>query len=224
MDPIGVKGLLRSPVGEGRFFSPLVGRFNLMNLLQAIGALIQQGFPLPELLESISDFPGVPGRMERVAVANSEAKALLPTVLVDYAHTPDGLKNALIASRPFATGKLVCVFGCGGDRDRGKRPQMGRVASDFADRLVLTSDNPRTEDPQEILKDVLTGIVINGDITVEVDRSLAIEIAIAQASPGDVVVIAGKGHEDYQILGSNKVHFDDREKAEQSLIRKLMKN
>ncbi len=218
----GVKGLLQSPAGQGRFLSPLIGRFNLMNFLQAVGVLIQQGLPLPDLLEGIVDFPGVPGRMERVVVVEPPDSVRLPTVLVDYAHTPDGLKNALIASRSFVRGDLICVFGCGGDRDRGKRSQMGLVASELADRLVLTSDNPRTEDPQEIIKDVLNGIPLDTEITVEADRSLAIEIAIAQASSVDAVLIAGKGHEDYQIVGSKKVHFDDREQAKQALRSKSM--
>ncbi len=210
MTPNGFKGLLRSPVGEGEFMSPLIGKFNLMNLLQAVGVLTQQGFPLPKLLERISDFPGVPGRMERITV---EDACRLPTVLVDYAHTPDGLKNALIASRPLVKGALICVFGCGGDRDRGKRSKMGLVAAQFADRLILTSDNPRMEDPAQILNDVLVGIPPNVEMIVEPDRSSAIKIAIEEAYLGDVVLIAGKGHEDYQILGTKKVHFDDREEA-----------
>ena len=218
--PDGVKGLLHSPVGQGRFVSPLVGRFNLMNLLQAVGVLIQQGIPLNELLAGIMDFPGVPGRMERVGV--KDASEQLPLVIVDYAHTPDGLKNALIAARPFVKGDLVCVFGCGGDRDRGKRPQMGSIASQLADRLVVTSDNPRTEDPKAILRDVLTGIAHQNYVTVEVDREMAIDIAISEASPDDVVLIAGKGHEDYQILGVEKIHFDDREQALQALTRKML--
>ena len=222
MTPVGVKGLLHSPVGKGRFHSPLVGRFNLMNFLQAVGALLQQGLPLNELLAGIVEFPGVPGRMERVVVA--DAPGQLPFVIVDYAHTPDGLRNALLATRPFVKGNLVCVFGCGGDRDRGKRPQMGRVAAELSDELVLTSDNPRTEDPVQILRDVLTGIASNKKLTVETDRALAIDIAISHASPDDVVLIAGKGHEDYQILGLEKFQFDDREKARQALKRKLVAN
>jgi len=142
---------------------------------------------------------------------------------VDYAHTPDGLKNALLAVRPLVQGELVCVFGCGGDRDRGKRSQMGSIASQLADRLILTSDNPRTEDPRQILNDVLTAIPPGIDITVEIDRALAIEIAITEASLGDVVLIAGKGHENYQILGTRKIHFNDRLIAEQALSRKSIK-
>lgn len=189
-----------------------------MNLLQAVGVLQQQGLPLDQLLEAIPSFRGVPGRMERVVLPEA---AELPAVLVDYAHTPDGLENALAACRPFAQGELVCVFGCGGDRDRGKRPQMAAIAARLADRVVVTSDNPRTEDPQRILDDVVAGIPAGTELLVEVDRAAAIEAAIAAAGPADLVLIAGKGHEDYQILGTTKIHFDDREEAEKALRSRL---
>ena len=216
----GVTGRLISPRGDGLFSSPLLGRFNLMNLLQAVGVLLQQDLPLPLLLEAIASFRGVPGRMERVVVKGAEASAL-PAVLVDYAHTPDGLDNALAAARPFCNGRLICVFGCGGDRDRGKRPQMAAIAARHADRVVVTSDNPRTEDPQRILDDVVAGIPSGTDLMVEGDRAVAIASAIADAGADDLVLVAGKGHEDYQILGTEKVHFDDREEAEQALRRRL---
>ena len=212
----GVTGRLISPRGDGLFSSPLLGRFNLMNLLQAVGVLLQQDLPLPLLLEAIASFRGVPGRMERVVVKGAEASAL-PAVLVDYAHTPDGLDNALAAARPFCNGRLICVFGCGGDRDRGKRPQMAAIAARHADRVVVTSDNPRTEDPEQILADVVAGIPSGTDLMVEGDRAVAIASAIADAGADDLVLVAGKGHEDYQILGTEKVHFDDREEAEQAL-------
>ena len=216
----GVTGRLISPRGDGLFSSPLLGRFNLMNLLQAVGVLLQQDLPLPLLLEAIASFRGVPGRMERVVVKGAEASAL-PAVLVDYAHTPDGLDNALAAARPFCNRRLICVFGCGGDRDRGKRPQMAAIAARHADRVVVTSDNPRTEDPQRILDDVVAGIPSGTDLMVEGDRAVAIASAIADAGADDLVLVAGKGHEDYQILGTEKVHFDDREEAEQALRRRL---
>jgi UDP-N-acetylmuramoyl-L-alanyl-D-glutamate--2,6-diaminopimelate ligase len=210
----GVRGVLQTPAGEGAFQSPLLGRFNLMNLLQAVGALVQQGVPLAQLLEGLANFRGVPGRMERVVVGDGGGD---PAVLVDYAHTPDGLANALAACRPFTKGRLICVFGCGGDRDRSKRPQMGAIAAQLADRVVVTSDNPRTEDPLSILNDVVAGISAGTDLVVEVDRARAIALGIAAAEPCDLVLIAGKGHEDYQILGTTKIHFDDREEAERAL-------
>jgi UDP-N-acetylmuramoyl-L-alanyl-D-glutamate--2,6-diaminopimelate ligase len=210
----GVRGRLVSPAGEGPFHSPLVGRFNLMNLLQAVGALLQQGIPLAPLLDGLASFRGVPGRMERVQVGDGQGR---PAVLVDYAHTPDGLENALAACRPFTRGRLICVFGCGGDRDRSKRPQMGAIAARLADQVVVTSDNPRTEDPQQILDDVVAGIPAGTRVRVEADRATAIASAVAQAAAADLVLIAGKGHEDYQILGTTKIHFDDREEAEKAL-------
>jgi len=210
----GVRGVLQTPAGEGTFHSPLLGRFNLMNLLQAVGALVQQGVPLAQLLEGLASFRGVPGRMERVVVGDGGGD---PAVLVDYAHTPDGLANALAACRPFTKGRLFCVFGCGGDRDRSKRPHMGAIAAQLADQLYVTSDNPRTEDAQQILADVTAGIAPGASMQVEADRAVAIAAAIAAAAPGDLVLIAGKGHEDYQILGTTKVHFDDREEAEKAL-------
>lgn len=214
----GVEGTLLTPKGEGRFHSPLVGRFNLMNVMQAIGSLLQQGLPLPLLLQALPKFRGVPGRMERVLPPFPSAE-LRPAVLVDYAHTPDGLRSALEASRPFVDGRLICVFGCGGDRDRGKRPQMASIAAELADRVVITSDNPRTENPQQILDDVVAGVPSGIDHQVEGDRAIAISQAIATAKSGDLVLIAGKGHEDYQIVGTEKLHFDDREEAEKALRR-----
>ncbi len=214
----GMDGTLITPVGSGSFRSPLVGRFNLMNLLQAVGVLAQQGLPLAPLLEALASFGGVPGRMERVLATGGGEGA--PAVLVDYAHTPDGLENALAACRPFTAGRLICVFGCGGDRDRSKRPLMGAIAARLADVVVVTSDNPRTEDPRRILEDVVAGIPAEAGVQVEPDRAAAIALAIAAAGPGDLVLIAGKGHEDYQILGTEKVHFDDREEARSCLDRR----
>ena len=210
----GIQGTLVTPLGRGPFHSPLVGRFNLMNLLEAVGALQQQGIPLAQLLEAQATFRGVPGRMERVSYAGGTSG---PAVLVDYAHTPDGLENALAACRPFSSGRLICVFGCGGDRDRSKRPLMGAIAARLADTVVVTSDNPRTEDPERILADVMAGIPSGTTLAVEIDRARAIASAIAAAGPADLVLIAGKGHEDYQILGTTKIHFDDREEAEKAL-------
>ena len=210
----GVSGTLLTPRGSGAFRSPLVGRFNLMNLLQAVGALVQQDLPVAQVLAGLESFRGVPGRMERVPAPDGLAA---PAVLVDYAHTPDGLESALAACRPFTAGRLICVFGCGGDRDRTKRPQMGAIAARLADGVVVTSDNPRTEDPERILEDVVAGIPEGTTLRVECDRATAIAEAIAAAGPSDLVLIAGKGHEDYQIIGTSRIHFDDREEAEKAL-------
>ena len=213
----GVCGQILTPKGMGSFQSQLIGQFNLMNLLQAIGILLQQHLPLELLLKAIPTFRCVPGRMERITVCFDSIAQ--PMVLVDYAHTPDALENALQASRQLCKGQLICVFGCGGERDLSKRPQMGRIAARLADRLIITSDNPRTEDPQRILDDIVAGIPRGELLVVEVDRATAIAVAIETATPNDLVLIAGKGHERYQILGSSKMHFDDREQATAALQR-----
>jgi UDP-N-acetylmuramoyl-L-alanyl-D-glutamate--2,6-diaminopimelate ligase len=155
--------------------------------------------------------------MERVQIKPEQDVS----VIVDYAHTPDSLENLLKASRPFIQGKMICVFGCGGDRDRTKRPKMGKIAAELADVAVVTSDNPRTEDPERILQDILEGIPPSVKPIVQGDRATAIRTAILQAQPGDGVLIAGKGHEDYQILGTEKIHFDDREQAREALAERL---
>ena len=210
---IGVEGILHTPVGEIKFCSPLVGQFNLANLLASVGASLKLGVSLETIANCLADFEGVPGRMERVQVSPEQDVS----VIVDYAHTPDSLENLLKASRPFIPGKMICVFGCGGDRDRTKRPLMGKIAADLADTVVVTSDNPRTENPEQILQDILTGIASEIKPIVQIDRALAIKTAIETAQAGDGVLIAGKGHEDYQILGTEKVHFDDREEARKVL-------
>ena len=215
--PNGVKGVLHTPVGEIQFSLPLVGQYNLSNMLAAVGAALHLGLELTKIVELLPLFSGVPGRMERVQIKADQDIS----VIVDYAHTPDSLENLLKASRPFISGKMICVFGCGGDRDRTKRPKMGGIAAQLADKVVVTSDNPRTEDPEKILQDILEGISTSVNPTVMVDRALAIRTAILEAQPGDGVLIAGKGHEDYQILGTEKVHFDDREQARSALSERL---
>jgi len=209
----GVSGQLHTPQGTIAFTSPLVGQFNLQNLMAAVGACLHLGVELALIAEVLPQFAGVPGRVERVQVSPQQDIS----VVVDYAHTPDGLENLLRATRPFVPGRLICVFGCGGDRDRTKRPLMGEIAARLADIVVVTSDNPRTEDPERILEDILTGISPGVSAVVEVDRAKAIQIAIAQAQRGDGVIIAGKGHEDYQILGTERVPFDDRLQARLAL-------
>jgi UDP-N-acetylmuramoyl-L-alanyl-D-glutamate--2,6-diaminopimelate ligase len=213
----GVSGQLHTPMGSVPFQSPLVGQFNLANMLAAIGTGLSLGLDLNAMVAALPDFIGVPGRMERVQVQADQDIS----VIVDYAHTPDSLENLLKASRPFIAGNMICVFGCGGDRDRTKRPLMGKIAAELADRAVVTSDNPRTEDPQQILADVVAGIPDRTGTSVIADRAAAIRQAILDAKPGDGVLIAGKGHEDYQILGTEKIHFDDREQAQAALKLRL---
>jgi UDP-N-acetylmuramoyl-L-alanyl-D-glutamate--2,6-diaminopimelate ligase len=215
----GVTGQLHAPQGTVAFQSPLVGQFNLANLLAAVAAAVHLGLELEALIQALPQFPGVPGRMERVKISEQQGIS----VIVDYAHTPDSLENLLKAARPFVQGKLICVFGCGGDRDRTKRPLMGKIAAELADEVVVTSDNPRTEDPQCILDDILAGIPASVKPLVLSDRATAIQAAIQAAQPGDGVLIAGKGHEDYQILGTEKIHFDDREQAREALVTRLGK-
>ncbi len=209
----GVSGQLHTPAGQTAFQLPLVGQFNVSNFLAAVGAGLALGIDLNAMVQTLATFTGVPGRMQQIVVKPDQDIS----VVVDYAHTPDSLDNMLKAARPFVKGKVICVFGCGGDRDRTKRPKMGAIAAQLADLAVVTSDNPRTEDPQKILADVLEGIPDSVTPLVEADRRSAIYAAIARAEAGDAVLIAGKGHEDYQILGTEKIHFDDREEAEAAL-------
>ncbi|MEP6992311.1 MAG: UDP-N-acetylmuramoyl-L-alanyl-D-glutamate--2,6-diaminopimelate ligase [bacterium] len=180
---------------------PLSGDFNIANALAAAAAAWAVGMAPAAIASRLSTMPQVPGRLERITE--------LPTVLRDYAHTPDALARALDAVRPFTTGRLIAVFGCGGDRDRGKRPEMGRIAEGHADYAIVTSDNPRTEDPERILDDIEAGMSLGRHARVE-DRRTAISQAIHSAQPGDVILLAGKGHETYQIRGTVKYPFDER--------------
>ena len=202
----GITARIRTPRGELDVAShPLLGHYNVANIALAVGIGEALGLPHEVIARGIAALPGVPGRVQRVA---NDAGL---DVLVDYAHTPDALDNVLRALRPLTRRRLICVFGCGGDRDPTKRPRMGAVVAALADLAVVTSDNPRTEDPQAILDMILPAVP--SPFFVDVDRRTAIRAAIAEAVPGDIVVIAGKGHEDYQILGTTKIHFDDREQA-----------
>ncbi|MCY7322313.1 MAG: UDP-N-acetylmuramoyl-L-alanyl-D-glutamate--2,6-diaminopimelate ligase [Phormidesmis sp. CAN_BIN36] len=212
-----VSGMLHTPKGDTAFRSPLVGQFNLANLLAAIAVGLHLELDLESMVNALPEFKGVPGRMEKVQI-NSRQDI---SVIVDYAHTPDSLENMLKAARPFIAGQMICVFGCGGDRDRTKRPLMGNIAATLADQVIVTSDNPRTEDPARILEDVVAGIPASVQAIVLSDRATAIQTAILQANPGDGVLIAGKGHEDYQILGTEKIHFDDREQARTALTKRF---
>ncbi|HBB34577.1 MAG TPA: UDP-N-acetylmuramoyl-L-alanyl-D-glutamate--2,6-diaminopimelate ligase [Cyanobacteria bacterium UBA8803] len=216
-EPTGVSGILHTPAGDVAFQSPLVGQYNLSNVLAAVGAVLDLGLDLEPTVATLPQFPGVPGRMERVQIHSAQDIS----VIVDYAHTPDSLENLLKAARPFIQGRMICVFGCGGDRDRTKRPKMGKIAAELADLALVTSDNPRTEDPERIIQDILEGIPPSVAPLVISDRATAIRTAILQAQPGDGVLIAGKGHEDYQILGTEKIHFDDREQARNAVGERL---
>ncbi|MFI2812602.1 MULTISPECIES: UDP-N-acetylmuramoyl-L-alanyl-D-glutamate--2,6-diaminopimelate ligase [Microbulbifer] len=209
-DEGGFSVQLTTPWGSGELKAPLIGDFNIHNALAVVAAVASAGVPLEEILAAFPTIQPVPGRMERVVSGEADV-----SVLVDYAHTPEALRAALAAARPYCRGKLWCVFGCGGDRDTGKRAPMGRIASEMADRAIVTSDNPRSENPQKIIDDILEGAASN--IEVEVDRAAAISRAVSAAAPGDIVLIAGKGHEDYQIIGSEKIHFCDREQSAHAL-------
>jgi UDP-N-acetylmuramoyl-L-alanyl-D-glutamate--2,6-diaminopimelate ligase len=191
--------------------SKLAGSYNVSNLVSACSALLGLGYSLDDVAKAVESATPVPGRFE--SIVNDQGIG----VIVDYAHTPDALEKLLEAARPLTDGKLITVFGCGGDRDATKRPIMAAAASKRSDMTVITSDNPRTEDPVSILKQVEAGIKKGKEFVLIEDRIEAIYYAIRNANPGDTVVIAGKGHENYQIIGRQKVHLDDREIAREVL-------
>lgn len=218
------------PWGSVEVNLPMAGAHNLINALQAVAAANAVTAIWQSLRPALERCPGVPGRLE--LVPSPDAAAPLPTVLVDYAHTHDAIEKVLLALRPVTPGRLILLFGCGGDRDRTKRPRMAAVACQFADRVLITSDNPRTENPLAIIDEILAGIPRDlpiarlddhtasppaDKVMVQPDRARAIRAAIDLAGPDDVVILAGKGHEDYQIIGTTKHHFDDREHAAAAL-------
>jgi UDP-N-acetylmuramoyl-L-alanyl-D-glutamate--2,6-diaminopimelate ligase len=206
----GLTATFETPSGAFELTSPLVGDYNLANIAIAVGMAVAAELPQEAIVAGIAGVAGVPGRLERVP----NARDVL--CVVDYAHTPDALERAIAALRPLARGRLIVVFGCGGDRDPTKRPLMGEIAVRGADLAVVTSDNPRTEDPAAIVDMIVAGMDRAGasrEYHREVDRRAAIRWAAAEARSGDVLLIAGKGHEDYQIIGKTKTHFDDREEA-----------
>ncbi|HYE19393.1 MAG TPA: UDP-N-acetylmuramoyl-L-alanyl-D-glutamate--2,6-diaminopimelate ligase [Tepidisphaeraceae bacterium] len=219
----GMRLALRGPWGEFDARTGLIGEYNAFNVLAAVTAAHHLGLPADRLAASLPALTAPPGRLERVSPPDGPVH-----VFVDYAHSDDSLRNVLTATRAVMQGKgeLIAVFGCGGDRDRTKRPRMGLAASQLADRVIVTSDNPRTERPSDIIDEVLSGVPPHrrGRVGVQADRSQAIHAAIANATEGDVVVIAGKGHETEQILpdgkgGTHRIHFDDREVAREALAR-----
>jgi UDP-N-acetylmuramoyl-L-alanyl-D-glutamate--2,6-diaminopimelate ligase len=189
----------------------LPGRHNILNCLAAAGLCLGAGVGLDDIAAGLSALETVPGRLQPVSSMAAVRRGI--KVFVDYAHTDDALKNVLNTLKPLCEGRLIVLFGCGGDRDKTKRPRMAAVAEELADVVVVTSDNPRTEDPDTIIADILTGIKKGQTPFVEPDRAKAIEIAVNQAQAGDIVLLAGKGHEDYQIIGTEKRHFSDFEEA-----------
>ncbi len=203
----GLAMTVATPWGRGEVRAPVIGAFNAANVLGVLGVLLASDVPLDAALRALARIEPPPGRMQR------QGGEALPLVVVDYAHSPDALQKVLTALRPAVASarELVCVFGCGGDRDKGKRPEMGAAAGRLADRIVVTSDNPRTEDPAAIASAVLAGVAASSNQrwSVELDRAKAIRMAIATAQPGDVVLVAGKGHEDYQEKNGVRHHFSD---------------
>jgi UDP-N-acetylmuramoyl-L-alanyl-D-glutamate--2,6-diaminopimelate ligase len=218
----GIRFTLKTPSGTQSIQSPLLGQHNVYNLLSASAVALTQGISLAHIGQGIQSLERVPGRFEKVQRGQDFI------VAVDYAHTDDALANALKAARNISEKQVIVVFGCGGDRDPGKRKKMGRVALEMSNFAIITSDNPRTEDPEQIIRQVCEGIPANRKpnehYTILPNRREAIDCAIRRAQTGDLVLIAGKGHEDYQILNTGKIHFDDREEAERALKERLGAN
>ncbi|WP_424765314.1 UDP-N-acetylmuramoyl-L-alanyl-D-glutamate--2,6-diaminopimelate ligase [Necropsobacter rosorum] len=204
-DANGARIAFNSSWGAGELHSPLIGAFNVSNVLLVSATLLALGYSVAQLSDSVTQLHGVCGRMQMLT---APGKA---TAIVDYAHTPDALEKALSAARLHCHGKLWCVFGCGGDRDSGKRPLMAHIAERLADRVIATDDNPRTEDKRKIMADILAGFSQPQRVSVIHDREQAIRTALQSAVENDVILIAGKGHEDYQIIGTTKQHFSDQE-------------
>jgi UDP-N-acetylmuramoyl-L-alanyl-D-glutamate--2,6-diaminopimelate ligase len=203
----GIRAQIQTRQGIGELKSPLLGQFNLENLLAVLSWMLAQEIPLEKALSMIPKLKSVKGRLEMLSACGK------PSVVIDYAHTPDALEKALKALRQHCDGKLWCVFGCGGNRDKTKRPLMGRMAMQYADHVVITSDNPRDEAPTKIMAEIALGIhgamLLDGCVTMLLDRAEAIKYAINHATPGDIILIAGKGHENYQEIRGEKFPFDD---------------
>ena len=215
MDIGGSSFLMRSPFGNFHIRTNLPGRFNIYNVLAAVGAALARGYEVNATISAVGKVGVVKGRFQRIELGQDFS------VIVDYAHTPDALKNLLITAQELAGGRVILVFGAGGDRDRAKRPLMGRMADEYADFSIITSDNPRSEKPLSIIEMIEDGFYDDGKYEKIPDRREAIFAAVKMAMPGDIVLIAGKGHEDYQILGDRIIHFDDAEVARDAIIRKL---
>jgi UDP-N-acetylmuramoyl-L-alanyl-D-glutamate--2,6-diaminopimelate ligase len=203
-----------TPWGQGSFHSRFMGRFNISNLLAVLGVLGHFDIPLKKALAILSSLQAIPGRMEPFGGRGQ------PSVIVDYCHTPDALKNALIALQSHSVGQLWCVFGCGGDRDRSKRAEMASIAEAYSDNVVLTQDNPRTESSAQIVNDIITGFMKADAVILESDRAAAIDLAVQKAGVDDTILVAGKGHEDYQIIGEEARPLSDRQQVINSLAKR----
>ena len=203
---------IRSSWGDGHLSLPLPGDFNVANAVIVLALLLNQGVAMQEACEVLSHVDAPPGRMQRVPAPSAG-----PSVYVDYAHTPGALEAAIRALRPHCRGRLWSVFGCGGDRDRGKRPLMAKIAERRADEVVITNDNPRSEEPESIIADIVSGLSNADRATVIEDRAAAIAWTISNADSADVILIAGKGHENYQLIGDERRNFSDFDAASANL-------
>ena len=211
LDEYGLSMQVTTPWGNGQLSAPVIGDFNASNLLAVLSVMLLQGINFNEALKRLTALKSVAGRMQRFGGKT------LPLVVVDFAHTPDALEQTLISLRQHTQHDLWCVFGCGGDRDKGKRPLMGAIAEAKADYVVLTNDNPRSEVPDSIIDDIKSGITNINNVTIEQDRQAAIQFVVKKAKAGDVVLIAGKGHENYQLIGDKQYPFNDAEEVQQQL-------
>lgn len=216
----GIEAVVNTPIGNIKISSSLMGAYNLQNIMAAVGVGIGLGLDRQAVENGIVNLKKVPGRLERI-VSDDGFQAV-----VDYAHTGDALERVLSTMRPLTKGRLITLFGCGGDRDRGKRPIMGEIATRLSDFTIITSDNPRSEDPLEIIKEIERGIKngVKGSYTTISDRHEAIRYAIGMAAPQDIILVAGKGHEDYQIIGDKKIHFDDTEEIKKAIEERSRKS
>lgn len=220
LHPSGLSAQIISPWGNAKIKSPLLGEFNLSNLLAVIACVCDQGYALEQLSPLIEKLEPAPGRMQLITVDQSLQDI---QVIVDYAHTPDALENTLNAIHQHKPGRVWTVFGCGGDRDKAKRPQMGKIAERLSDYVIVTNDNPRSEDPAAIAAEIVRGMLHPNGCLVIADRAQAIDFAVQQARAGDIILIAGKGHEDYQIFATQTLPFSDGKHARLSLQRRIAK-
>ncbi len=217
----GLAFTLVTSQGREKVKNQLVGEFNVSNLLAVATVLHCQQYEIKKIALALNSISQVPGRMQEVGLATEQQRVELPGVIVDFAHTPDALEKALTALKPHCEGRLWCVFGCGGERDKGKRPEMGAMAAKYADRMVITTDNPRNESASEIVKEIEDGIGIGAAYQVELNREDAVRCAVMNAANDDLILLAGKGHEDYQEINGKKHPYSDKDVAEKILYERL---